>query len=166
MTDRSNSVAGKPVDTSARAAWMGVLARAEVSDLEAAWRDLAAQGAPDAYDHLRAPERGLVMVRGRAGGDGGPFNLGEMSVTRCSVRLPDGTVGHGYVAGRSTRHAELAALFDGLLQTADWADRVGARVIAPTQAKLVAARLRTAAKTAATRVEFFTMVREQGGPQE
>ncbi len=154
------------MDTSARGAWMGVLARADVSEMEAAWQELTSQGAPSTYDHLRAPERGLVMVRGRAGGDGAAFNLGEMSVTRCSVRLPDGTVGHGYVAGRSTRHAELAALFDGLLQTADWSDRVAARVIAPTQAKLAAERLRTASKTAATRVEFFTMVREQGGPQE
>ena len=32
------------------------------------------------------------MVRGRVGGTGAPFNLGEMSVTRCSVRLADGSL--------------------------------------------------------------------------
>ncbi len=33
------------------------------------------------------------MVRGRAGGGGSAFNLGEMTVTRCSVRIATGQVG-------------------------------------------------------------------------
>ena len=56
------------------------------------------------------------MARGRPGGDGAPFNLGEMTVTRCTVRLEDGTVGHAYVAGRDMRQAELAAVLDAVLQ--------------------------------------------------
>ena len=40
---------------------------------------------PD-YRVLRGPEAGLVMVRGRTGGGGAPFNLGEMTATRCTVR--------------------------------------------------------------------------------
>ncbi|GAB4376283.1 MAG: hypothetical protein Kow00121_23160 [Elainellaceae cyanobacterium] len=70
------------------------------------------------------------MVQGRTGGAGQPFYLGEMTITRCVVRLetpdleeaiasqfPEGViVGFGYVAGRSHRHAELAALCDALLQ--------------------------------------------------
>jgi alpha-D-ribose 1-methylphosphonate 5-triphosphate synthase subunit PhnG len=151
---------------SGRAEWMGLLARAPAAELETLWRALASDLAAVDYTMLRAPEQGLVMVRGRAGGDGGAFNLGEMTVTRCSLRLGDGTVGHGYVAGRSARHAELAALFDGLLQTDAWADRIAERVIAPVRASLALARARTAAKTAATKVEFFTLVREQAAGSE
>ncbi len=65
---------------------------------------------------LRGPEAGLVMVRGRTGGGGAPFNLGEMTTTRCTVRTDAGFVGHAYVAGRDERLAEVAALADALLQ--------------------------------------------------
>ena len=65
---------------------------------------------------MRGPETGLVMVRGRAGGSGSPFNLGEMTVTRCTVQLGSGTAGHAYIAGRDERQAELAAVADALLQ--------------------------------------------------
>ena len=61
-------------------------------------------------EFLRRPETGLVMLRGRAGGTGQAFNLGEASVTRCSVRLSDGQVGTGYVLGRDQRKAELVAV--------------------------------------------------------
>ena len=40
-----------------------------------------------AHDTLREPENGLVMVRGRIGGDGAPFNLGEATVSRAVIRL-------------------------------------------------------------------------------
>lgn len=156
---------GKGVSSSAdqdvRRDWMGLLARAGETALEEALGRLAPGLSIDRdYSFLRRPETGLVMVRGRAGGDGRAFNLGEMSVTRCSVRLTDGTVGHAYVAGRSARHAELAAVFDGLLQTAE-APRIRDGVIEPLRRGRAADRARGAAKTAATRVDFFTLVREQ-----
>lgn len=167
MARSSNSQApGGATGSDGRAEWMGLLARASEAELEAAWRALVPDQPAMAYDVLRAPQQGLTMVRGRAGGDGQAFNLGEMTVTRCSVGLADGTVGHGYVAGRSARHAELAALFDALLQTDTWADRVMACVIAPLRASRAMARARTAAKTAATKVEFFTLVREQSADSE
>src|SRR5262249_26986863 len=95
--------------------WMGILARASRAELEDAWRALAPQ---PRYTQLRKPESGLAMVRGRAGGTGAPFNLGEMTMTRCAVRLEDGApvTGLAFVAGRDQRHAELAAVFDALLQ--------------------------------------------------
>ena len=167
MARSSNSQApGGATVSDGRAEWMGLLARASEAELEAAWRALVPDLSAMAYDVLRAPQQGLAMVRGRAGGDGQAFNLGEMTVTRCSVGLADGTVGHGYVAGRSARHAELAALFDALLQTDTWADRVMACVIAPLRTSRAMARARTAAKTAATKVEFFTLVREQSADSE
>src|ERR1700761_2739323 len=88
----------------ARRRWMAVLARAESAMIEAG---LARCGTLPAYKCLRGPESGLVMVRGRIGGGGGPFNLGEMTVTRCSIRTEAGLVGHAYIAGRDEHRAEL-----------------------------------------------------------
>lgn len=110
------------------------------------------------FNWLRAPEVGGVMVRGRMGGTGAPFNVGEMTVTRCSLVLKDGTVGHGYVQGRSKPKAEAAALIDALMQTAA-ADRVQRDVLSPLADHVAGAKVKRAAKAAATKVEFFTMVR-------
>lgn len=135
---------------------MAALARAGADRLEAAW---SALDEPPAYSLMRAPEVGMVMVRGRSGGTGPKFNLGEMTVTRCVVRLASGTLGYGYVAGRDRCHAERAALFDALLQEDATHDRVMRDVIEPVEAE-IAARTRTVRqKAAATKVEFFTMVR-------
>jgi len=140
----------------ARRRWMGVLAKAPLAALEQAWTTLVD---PPAYVMLRAPEIGLCMVRGRAGGTGTRFNLGETTMTRCAVRIASGEVGHGYVAGRSIRHAELAALFDALLQS----DKRGRALMETLIEPLVAAKQgvldASARKIAATKVEFFTMVR-------
>lgn len=135
---------------------MSVLAQAAPEDVEAAWEKLAD---PPAYRLLRGPEMGLVMVRGRAGGTGLQFNLGEMTVTRCSVELDDGRVGHAYVGGRSGRHAERAAAFDALLQEPGRRPALDGIVIAPLLARQEARRAETRARAAGTRVEFFTMVR-------
>ncbi|HXP73360.1 MAG TPA: phosphonate C-P lyase system protein PhnG [Stellaceae bacterium] len=147
------------IRVSDRQHWLAVLAKASVDDLERCWRNLAI--APE-FRHLRTPETGLVMLRGRMSGAGAPFNVGEMTVTRCSVVLSDGTVGHGYVGGSDARHAEIAALCDALLQTETQRSQVAKRVIAPLAAAYEANRQRTAARTAATRVEFFTLARESG----
>ncbi len=138
-----------------RQAWMGVLARAPQDALMALWDGLQLN---PTYEWLRAPEIGGVMVRGRTGGTGAPFNLGEMTVTRCSLVLEDGTVGHGYVQGRSRDKARTAALVDALMQTGS-ADMVRAKVIDPLAREMQATKTARAAKAAATKVEFFTMVR-------
>jgi alpha-D-ribose 1-methylphosphonate 5-triphosphate synthase subunit PhnG len=137
-----------------RQAWMAVLARAATTDMMRLLED-----APDLPPHsrLRGPECGLVMVRGRIGGGGGAFNLGEMAVTRCSVRLEDGTVGHAYVAGRDLGQAELAARLDAALQDATRRPALARLVIAPLAAAQLAARTATASRAAATQVQFFTM---------
>ena len=103
--------------------------------------------------------RTSVMVRGRAGGTGAQFNLGEMTVTRCSVRLPDGAVGHGYASGRSRRQAELAALLDARLQQHELQATLLEQVIEPLRKVESDRRLLASRKAAATKVEFFTMVR-------
>jgi alpha-D-ribose 1-methylphosphonate 5-triphosphate synthase subunit PhnG len=138
----------------ARRSAMAILARAPVATLEEAF---AAFDPGATIVDVRPPDVGLVMVRGRMGGGGRPFNLGEVTVTRSTVRLPSGTVGFAHVLGRNRRHARLAAILDALWQ--DNPAEVEARVLAPVRAALEAADRQTAEETAATRVDFFTMVR-------
>jgi alpha-D-ribose 1-methylphosphonate 5-triphosphate synthase subunit PhnG len=133
---------------------MGVLARARAEEIAAR---LAAAPPLPRHARLRGPETGLVMVRGRAGGDGAPFNLGEMTVTRCAVRLADGAVGHAYVAGRDARQAELAAVLDAALQDPARRGALLAAVVEPLAAAQAERAAREARKAAATQVEFFTM---------
>ncbi|QBL82217.1 phosphonate C-P lyase system protein PhnG [Burkholderia pseudomallei] len=169
----------------ARRDWLAVLAKIPRDELERAL-DRVLDGAPaPAFDWLRAPEIGLAMVRGRIGGTGDPFNLGEASVTRAALRLrgdrtngtngttgadginganganrPHGaTVGIAYVLGRDKRRAELVALADALLQTPERHERLRAALIEPFRARLAQARAARSGEIATTRVEFFTMVR-------
>jgi alpha-D-ribose 1-methylphosphonate 5-triphosphate synthase subunit PhnG len=141
--------------SAARAAWIGLLARADPALLAAR---MAALGEMPAHHWKRAPNTGLIMARGRAGGTGAAFNLGEMSATRATVALDDGTEGHAYVLGRDKDHARHAALCDALLQT-DASARVRAEILEPLAEAEAARRLTQQRKAAATRVEFFTMTR-------
>lgn len=140
----------------ARRAMMAVLARAPAADLKRLW-ETAAFGAE--AETLRGPETGLVTVRGRIGGGGSPFNVGEATVTRATVRLATGEVGHAYSLGRDREKARLSATIDALWQRADTRDAVETAVIAPLAAALEASDARREAETAATKVDFFTMVR-------
>lgn len=141
----------------ARQRRLRILARADRATLEAA---LAALPAQPSWRRLKQPETGLAMVRARAGGVGQRFNLGEMTVSRCVVTLEgDGRMGVGYVQGRDRRQAELVAVFDALSQDAAGADRIEQLLIAPVEQALVAQRAVRAAKVAATKVDFFTLVR-------
>ena len=143
----------------ARQRWMGTLAKSSLRDLEAAWRKL---GERPAYRFLRKPESGLVMVRGRAGGSGRRFNLGEMTVTRCVVEVENQHTGFSYVAGRDHRHAELAAVFDALLQDPQRTETLSGIVIGALDRILRQKRAKQAKKAAASKVDFFTMVRGEG----
>ncbi len=146
------STSGLPA---ARRRWMRLCALADRDTLEAA----VSEAAEGDLRWLRPPETGLVMVRGRIGGGGAPFNLGEMPVTRCSVALPSGGVGHAYVAGRDARKARAAALVDALMQTPEFAERLERDLLAPLAEALAARDAAADRKVAATRVDFFTMVR-------
>ena len=137
-----------------RKAALDVLAAAPAKALAELWDRVADK---PAHTKVRGPEVGLVMVRGRAGGGGAPFNLGEASVSRASVRIATGEVGHGYCLGRDMAKAEAIAVIDALWQR-DPA-RVEAEIIAPLQAFAVAADQKRRDESAATKVDFFTMVR-------
>jgi alpha-D-ribose 1-methylphosphonate 5-triphosphate synthase subunit PhnG len=156
-----NSALQSSPEVAARQRWLAVLAKAPLEALEAAWDALADK---PAFRTLRPGETGLVMVRGRIGGTGQPFNLGEMTMTRAAVQLL-GTAGDvtwtgfGHVAGRSRRRAELVALFDALLQDPARHDAIEHDVVTPLASRQRAAAAAQAAKVQASRVEFFTMVR-------
>lgn len=143
-----------------RSHWIATLAKAPLELLEKYWATL--EPLPR-YQFLRSPEMGLAMVRGRAEGTGPPFNLGEITLTRCVVQIdhPQGEriAGFGYVVGRSQRHAELAALGDALLQHPDWQETIHQQVIQPLQADYQNRRNQLAAEVEATRVDFFTLKR-------
>jgi alpha-D-ribose 1-methylphosphonate 5-triphosphate synthase subunit PhnG len=141
-----------------RKAAMAVLAHADAANIASC---LEAVALPP-HENLRDAENVLVMVRGRIGGDGAPFNLGEATITRAAVRLSSGEVGFGYTLGRDREKAQMIALCDALVQSRQHADSVEAKVIAPLRAAISARHAQSAAETAATRVDFYTMVRGEG----
>ncbi|WP_421762235.1 phosphonate C-P lyase system protein PhnG [Devosia sp.] len=133
---------------------MAVLAQAPGDRLSELW---AAWPTQPSFHKVRGPETGLVMVRGRAGGGGNPFNLGEATVTRATVRLETGEVGHAYCLGRDGNKAVIAACFDALLQRDP--EGIEAKVLAPLRVEQATADQQLQDETAATKVDFFTMVR-------
>jgi alpha-D-ribose 1-methylphosphonate 5-triphosphate synthase subunit PhnG len=140
--------------TSRRQRWMAILARAAYPAIEAR---LSAQAPLPPHRRLRGPETGLVMVQGRAGGSGAPFNLGEMTVTRCTVHNAQGRTGHAYLAGRDLAKAELAAALDAALQDPEAGPVLEQSVILPLAEVLAAADAAVRAEAEATRVDFFTL---------
>jgi alpha-D-ribose 1-methylphosphonate 5-triphosphate synthase subunit PhnG len=151
-----------PADESlaARPRWSAVLALASLDELERAWAALAEK--PE-YRLLRPTATGLALVRGRIGGTGRPFNLGEMTMTRAAVQVSLSTgnavIGFGHIAGRQGRRAELVAVFDAMLQMAHRHDTIERDVVTPLAARQRAARATALAKVAATKVDVFTVVR-------
>ena len=138
-----------------RKTWLSTLSKAGPEAVIELWDRL---GLAPEFKVLRAPECGLVMTQGRMGGTGDAFNLGEMTVTRCSVTLTDGRTGHAYVAGRSKQHAEVVAQIDALMQGSE-AALISEEVLQPLRKSLEARREEAGKKAAATRVEFFTLSR-------
>lgn len=152
-TTGNESAAAPP----ARARWLALLARATRDELDGAIARCA--GAPG-FVWLRAPQTGLVLVQGRVGGCGNRFNLGEATVTRCTLRQPDGVVGTGYVLGRDAERAERVARLDALMQMPVYHDTLAAGPLRAIAQRLAAAAAQHEADAAASRVEFFTMARE------
>jgi len=142
----------EPKSRTPRQAWMAILARASADNLATLLEERQAVR----HEVLKPAEAGTVMVEGRAGGSGDRFNLGEATVTRCAIRLSSGTIGFSYALGRDRKKAESAAVIDALLQDgeAGLAKAVEALGLAQQAARDLASR-----KAAATKVDFFTMVR-------
>jgi alpha-D-ribose 1-methylphosphonate 5-triphosphate synthase subunit PhnG len=153
-----SSETGRADTQAQRRAAMAVLAHATTAEIAG---QLASISLPP-HENLREAENGLVMVRGRIGGDGAPFNLGEATVSRAAVRLASGEVGFAYTLGRDREKARMIALCDALVQSDEFADEIEAQVIAPLRAAMLARRSARAGEAAATRVDFYTMVSGEG----
>jgi len=135
---------------------MAALALAPEARLREAWNGLDAQ---PQYKIVRGPETGLVMVRARTGNTGERFNLGEMSVTRCTVALDQGVMGHAFVGGHCHEQARLAAVFDALLQLPEEGEELRSKLIRPLQQERQACLTRRREEVQPSRVDFFTLVR-------
>lgn len=151
MTDAEKTAASL-----ARQRRQRTIADAPTGELSERWQALALD---PVFSYLRGPETGLVSLRGRMGGGGAPFPFGDATATRVSVRLEDGTAGHSMVLGRDSRRATIAAVVDALCASAGLAGRIDEELIAPLEAGIAARDARRARQTAATKVDFFTMVR-------
>ena len=135
---------------------MAALALAPEARLREAWDGLAAQ---PQYKVVRGPETGLVMVRARAGNSGERFNLGEMTVTRCTVGLGEGIMGHAFIGGLSHEHARLAAVFDALLQLPEKGEDLRRALIGSLQQERQTHLAGRRDEVRPSRVDFFTLAR-------
>jgi alpha-D-ribose 1-methylphosphonate 5-triphosphate synthase subunit PhnG len=157
MSESQSSDADVPhADTGPRRAAMALLAQARTPEIA---QGLAAVVDPLRYVELRPVATGLVMLRGRIGGDGARFNLGEATVTRAAVCMDSGEVGFSYLLGRDHHKARLAAVCDALWQSDGCRDAIERHVLAPIRARLEGERTQKREQAAATRVDFFTLVR-------
>jgi alpha-D-ribose 1-methylphosphonate 5-triphosphate synthase subunit PhnG len=156
MTSPTLNGSGNARDEVFRQRLWRACAEATEVEFEAA---LTGLGDVPAAEEIRPPQTGLVMLRGRIGGNGPPFNVGETTVTRAAVRLGTGSVGFSYLLGRSHRRARLAALIDALGLESARRERLEALLVTPVLARVARENARARAETAATRVDFFTLVR-------
>lgn len=163
MTDTKTEKFVENTDTQPieRKAWISVLSKAKPQELIELWDGIASHDVVSNSQILRPPETGMVMVRGRTGGAGGAFNLGEMTVTRCAVRLKSGVTGIGYVSGRNKKHSQIAALVDAMMQSDGLKPIAENGIIAPLKLANELREVAISKKAKATQVEFFTMVRDR-----
>lgn len=136
--------------------WMSILAKANADQLISISDNLVSL---EEFETIRAAEVGLTQVRGRMGGTGSKFNLGDMTITRCVLRSKQGHYGHSYVAGRNKDHATRAAQLDALLQQENQQDELIDTVIKPLEQALAEQAQQKAQEVAQTKVNFFTLVR-------
>ena len=138
-----------------RKSWMSLLATSNKNDLLNLWKQKKIN---ICYVWLRTPEIGSIMAQGRMGVTGDKFNIGEVTITRCSLKLNCGTVGHSYVQGRSKKKAEISALCDALMQT-EMSNEINKSIIIPLEKIKKNNKDKILSKAEATKVDFFTLVR-------
>ncbi len=145
---------------------LGVFATAAAHDFAAAWDALGTSPVPTdsaLFALAREPEMGLVMTKGRAGGDGAPFAMGEATVSRCVVGFEgsQGTtlLGVGYLLGRDPARAYRIACLDALAQDPAHTETVDRLVTEPLAGTVAQQQRRRAEMAGGTRVSFTTMVR-------
>ena len=147
-----------------RQEWLSLLAKTPLETLQQQWQDylLKSDNIPADIDQsvesVRPVQIGLLQVRGRIGGNGSQFNLGDMTVTRAAI-ICAGFQGFGYCAGRSHAHAELIALLDALLQNPMYGNHLQTQLLKSLAEHRNTTVLKRQSIAASTVVDFFTVVR-------
>ncbi|MGV3553336.1 phosphonate C-P lyase system protein PhnG [Rhizobium sp.] len=136
---------------------MTLLASSDPADLERHWKSLDPY---PAVNWTRRPQVGAVAVRARASRTGALFELGEMTVTRCSVEV-DGAAGYAYVAGRNKRHAAIAAVFDALAESGGCHFPKIADILVDLRSTLECRRTAKMARARTSAVDFFMQLQEE-----
>ena len=134
----------------ARKKWMALLGSADPKILESARNGLDLPFTPT---YIVKPETGMLMAQARADVAGARFNLGEVTVTRCIMDLEGRATGYAMVLGSDARHAELAALLDGLLQMPEYGPGLLDSLITPLRDRRERREQSLARDRAATRVD-------------
>lgn len=139
-----------------RAYWMSVLSRSRAEALLSFWQPINIVAD---YQILRPTEIGLIQLQGRMESTGQRFMVGDMTVTRAALQIKDGICGYSYILGRDKTHAERCALIDALLQTQSAFNQLWKNVVSPLAKQQQAEHDRQRREVAASRVNFFTLVR-------
>lgn len=135
---------------------LSVLAKAPFSNMLEYWKGISVDAT---FNFLKKPEVGMAMVRAQAGGGGENFNMGEMTITRCVVRLDSAEIGYGIVVGRSKQKSELVALIDACWQKKSLKEIIEDKIIKPLYHIQVCKEKNISDNTESSKVNFFTMVR-------
>lgn len=143
-------------DQTTRQHWMSVMAKSSPEALIALSDNYVNS---HSFETIRAAEVGLTQVRGRMGGTGSQFNVGDMTITRCVVRSSEGHYGHSYIMGRNKDHATRAAQLDAILQSQTYQKVMIEKIIQPLAQDLAVKTAEKADTVAQTKVNFFTLVR-------
>lgn len=143
-------------DQSYRQRLLGILAQSDMPAILECWSALNIN--PEC-ELVRGPETGLIALRGRMGGGGAAFNFGEAIVTRATVKLSNGSIGHAAALGRDPGKAKLSAIIDAVAQDSAMKTEITSKIIDPLAEKITSRDVRRASETAATKVDFFTLVR-------
>lgn len=142
--------------SSLRQQWMSTLATANFENLNNLW---GKQDLNPSYQPIRSPEIGLAQVQARMGGTGDRFNVTDITVTRCVIKLNSGELGYSYLAGRHKPHAELAAVIDALMQLDAYQQVFMDTIIQPLQMERKKKHLLRQQQVSNSKVDFFTLVR-------
>jgi|GEM_PF-19240 len=177
QSQSTNPGAAQNTSIAARRAAMAIYSKATLAELS---HGLETAGLLNfQVTDIRPADVGLVMLRGRMGGTGQPFNLGEATVTRAAVQVgssgvPSAGVGNpkpptstgknsgtgfSYILGRAPEKARLAALADALWQQDEFRDSIKEHILSPVRARIENEQTIRRTEVNATTVDFFTMVR-------
>lgn len=143
-------------DRAERQSWISLLGSADKPRLQQAWDEIRPKVT---HTLVSGPETGLVMVRAREDGEGPRFNLGEMTVSKCVLKVDDTYLGYGMVMGSDLKHAKLAALLDGLCQHPGFGPALKAGLLKDLSQQREEQEAAMAEEASRTRVEFFTLKR-------